>query len=133
MTTTARIPAAEQHVAVQTPTQPTTAGRRSQFLAWLAVAFAPITFVAGFIVAFVIAGAMDVDIFDWDQMSAGQYAAVMVPAALVWMSAPLLAVVAGARAVARGRRWASVPVVLGGAALAWYATDLVSSLMELAG
>lgn len=107
--------------------------KRASLWAWVGVLLTPVTFILGFVVAFTLANLLEVDLFTWDQMTLAEYAVAMVPATVVWLSAPLLAVVMGLRAIARGSRWAYAAVGVGAAVAVYVIYEFIASLMHLAG
>lgn len=85
--------------------------------AWIAVVLAPVGLILGVIVAFGIAGALDVDLWEPGTMTDAEKALVYVPAAVVWLAAPAVGVVRGVQSWIGGSRSGMVAATVSGVLL----------------
>lgn len=70
--------------------------------AWTAVVLTPVGVIVGALVAFGMAALIDANLQEPSTMSGWEKAFAYIPASLIWLSAPIIGVVAGVRAARTG-------------------------------
>ncbi len=96
--------------------------------AWVAVALTPVGVLLALVVSFVVAGLLDVDLFESSSLTFGENTLAYGPASLVSLIAPVAGLVFGIRAAREGSRSGLVAAVVAGLALVAVIAMSVSNL-----
>jgi hypothetical protein len=96
--------------------------------AWVAVLLTPAGVILALVVSFVVAGFLDVDLFESSSLTFGENTLAYGPASIVTLIAPTAGLVLGIRAAREGSRSGLVAAIVAGLALvamiAWSISNL---------
>lgn len=81
--------------------------------AWVAIIATPIGLALGVVVMFLVAAALDVDLFEAGSYTGWENLLMVGPAVLIWMTPPITGTVLGVRSAREGSRAGLVAAVVG--------------------